>query len=163
MSASGMLVTMRFIQWGIIWFLAVGLLFGLTFFIGWRRGGVPAYRYKRSLGWVFLAGASALAAWGYLTGEMNAFLTGWGVGSLLDMVGLGFAWVGTMWFMATSYSNSRMLSDHEARFAALASQVADGEDLAATIDAAADTASASTVPAATEPAGASSQKGEPRV
>lgn len=153
MSASGMLVTMRFIQWGVVWFLSVGLLFGLTFLIGWRRGGVPAYRYKRALGWVFLAGALGLAAYGYVTGEMDAFLSGWGVGSLIDMVGLGFAWVGTMWFMATSYSNSRMLSDHEARFAALATQV---------VGAGADGGAAEHAHDA-NPVAPTSQKGEPRV
>ena len=123
MSASGVLVTQLFIQIGIGWFLSVGFLFGLTFLIGWRRGGVPAYRYKRALGWIFLVGAVAIAGYGYLSGEMASFLNGWGFASLVDMVALGLAWVGTMWFMATSYSNSRMLSDHEARFATLADEV----------------------------------------
>lgn len=123
MNGSGTLVTQLFIQAGFVWFIASGLLFGLTFFIGWKRGGVAAYRFKRAFTYVWLAGSLALAAYGYLSGEMAQFVSGWGLGALLDVVMLGVAWVGIMWWMATSYSNSRMLSDHEQRFEQLADQV----------------------------------------
>ena len=123
MNGSGTLVTQLFIQAGFVWFMLCGLLFGLTFFIGWKRGGVPAYRYKRNLTWVWLAVTAVIAAYGYFSGEMRQFTNGWGTWALFDMVGLGMGWVGTMWWMATSYSNSRMLSDNEARFAALADEV----------------------------------------
>ena len=123
MNGSGTLVTQLFIQAGFVWFLLCGLLFGITFFIGWKRGGVPAYRFKRAWTWIWLAGTAAIAAYGYLSGEMGEFIGGWGLGAMFDIVGLGLGWVGTMWWMATSYSNSRMISDNEARFAALANEV----------------------------------------
>ena len=109
MSPTAVLLEATFIQYGIAWFLAAGFIFGFTFLIGARAGAVPAYRFKRVFGWVFLTVAVLLAAWGYTSGQMARFTGAWGLGSLFEMVLLGFAWVGTMWFMATSYVNSKML------------------------------------------------------
>lgn len=127
LNGSGTLVTQLFIQLGFVWFLLCGLLYGLTFLIGWKRGGVAAYRFKRNFSYVWLIGSLVLAAYGYFSGEMAAFVRGWGWGAMLDVVMLGLGWVGTMWWMATSYSNSRMLSDNESRLRELADQM--GEDV----------------------------------
>jgi len=109
MSPVAVLLEATFIRYGIAWFLAAGFIFGFTFLIGARAGAVAAYRFKRTFGWVFLGVAALLAGWGYTSGQMVRFTGAWGLGSLFEMVLLGFGWVGTMWFMATSYVNSKML------------------------------------------------------
>jgi hypothetical protein len=111
--ANGDLTQYLFLQMGVVWVLGVSLLYGGAMVVGARAGGRAAAKYTKVLTGVFFVGIVAIAGHGYFSGELARFWALFGAMTLFELLLLGAGCVWLMWYMATSYANSRIAQDEK--------------------------------------------------
>ncbi len=97
-----------FVPVGFVITMAASVGFGLVYVVGARRGKAAAMRYNSVVAYSFLGLAALDLAWAAASGQLAGFLRAYGPGPLTEMIVLALMCVGSLWFMAVAYANSKV-------------------------------------------------------
>lgn len=98
---------LTFVPVGFVITMIAFLAMCLVYAVGASRGKRGAASWLRFWSFAFVAAAAADVIYGVATGQVEDFLRLYGATPLAEMVLLAVMCVGSMWFMAVSYVNSK--------------------------------------------------------
>lgn len=98
---------LTFVPAGFVITMVAFLAMCLVYAVGAYRGRRSAAVWVRFWSIAFIVAAGADLAYGAATGQLGDFLRLYGVTPLAEMIILAVLCVGSMWFMAVSYVNSK--------------------------------------------------------
>jgi hypothetical protein len=98
---------LAFLPIGFVIVMAASIAFGLVYVVGASKGRAAALRYTSVVAAAFLAASVADLLWAGLSGQLAMFLDRYGWTPLIEMAVLALMCVGSLWFMAVSYANSK--------------------------------------------------------
>lgn len=103
----GQIGQFTFVPVGFVIVMATSVALGLVYAVGATRGPEAARRYTNVVAALFVALAAADLVWAAVSGDFVSFLVAYGWGPLVEMWVLALLCVGSLWFMAVSYVNSK--------------------------------------------------------
>lgn len=98
---------LTFVPAGFAIVMGTSIAYALVYFVGAEKGKAAATRYVSAVNYALVGLSVANLAFGALTGDLGLFVGSYGPGPLFEMAVLGVMCVGSLWFMARAYVNSK--------------------------------------------------------
>ncbi|MCL2679922.1 MAG: hypothetical protein FWF11_00370 [Coriobacteriia bacterium] len=105
------MASFHFILIGFVWVVGCAILFAGAYLVGARNGGRAAAKYTVLMTWIFLGGIIVIAAYAFISQEIQGFIETYNYSILIELVLLAMGCVWIMWFMATQYARGRIAID----------------------------------------------------
>lgn len=102
-----MMSTLTFVPAGFVITVMTALSFTLVYAVGASRGARAAGVYSAVCTWITVAAFAADVVYAVASGQWKTFIEWYGTGPLFEMGLLALMFVGSMWFMAMSYSGTK--------------------------------------------------------